>query len=454
MVAKKEKLIASISILITGLAVVAIAILLVLDTLGIVGADKLATEKSLVLTLDAPESAEQGASSGWQLSINNKTGEDKTVIVNVVGQGIDVTAVSENDSTLSVLPASTALEKFGENWGSNDGLVWQVGVIKKDKTATLDFIGTPTLATGDEALVKVVAYEQKQGGNRCGFLWLAKCNISITEDVLNEVEAGTVITATNQNRDAITLGKGYNLISLPVTMSNATISQFWGQFTNPIGWHLDATSQSWQNVTESGNYKYIKPCNGMWVYQPDGGEILIPDGTAVDPEADYSVTLGSGWNQIGNPYKYRIKLDGDKILVKRSGKETLTLSGALEQGIITKIIGMAGAQSSSSTTSSTDPSYIEIVVGRYLPIGSGLFMNTTEAATLVFPGESIFAPGELISSVEKAKIINWINSNGLDVCGNNPSSSLGENPLRDDQTGEILDQFDCVLIKHTDRPWN
>lgn len=440
----------AISLLVTALAVVMIVVVLVLDSFGVIG-KRNNQSKTVSVGLVAPQALEQGASAKWQVTVNNNTRKKVTVIVKLIAQGVNLGPINENNPSTTVVSSEQVAENFGGDWGKNDELDWRPSQIAKGKSISLDFIGLPTLSSGETGKVKAIVYQLNEEGKRCKFLWLAKCNIHISENKLAETEASEVVTAVNQRRDAVTLGKGFNLVSLPVTINTATAGRFWSQFTTPLGWHLDSATQAWHNTTESQYYADLKPGNGMWLYHPDGGEILIPDGDAVNSDANFELKLSTGWNQIGNPYKYRIKLDGDRILVKRSGKDTITLGGVAEEGVVTKLLGVAGAESGAA---GSEPTYVELVMGRYLPIGSGFFINTTEAMTLVFPGKTIFAPGELISAVEKAKIISWINSNGLDVCGNEPSSDISSNPLRDDQTGEVLDQFDCVLIKHPDRPWN
>jgi len=424
--------------------------MLALESLGIIGKNQ--TKKNLSVNIIPSQTVEQGASGKWQVSISNDTRKNKNTIVKIIAKGVNIAQVDENESSLSVYSSDEVQIDFGDTWSSTNGLIWRPGIIKKGGATSISFIGLPTAGSGDQATVKAIAYELKQEGNRCGFLWLRKCNINITETKINEQEVSATVGAVSQRRDAITLGKGYNLVTIPVILNDITAGRFWSQFTKPVGWHLDSSSQSWHNLAESQYYKDMKPGVGMWLYHPNGGEILIPDGDSPDPDSTYDLKLSVGWNQIGNPYKYRIKLDGDKILVKRSGKDTITLSGAIEEGTLSNLLGAATTQATTESVAQT--SYIQLVMGRYLPIGSAFFINTKEAVTLAFPGKSIFAPGELISAVEKAKIISWINSNGLDVCGNEPSSDISSDPLRDNQTGEILDQFDCVLIKHPERPWN
>ena len=431
------------AIIATSATVIIIAILIALGALGLIGKKTVSQEMAIGIT--APKSAEQGVQEKWLVSVTNNKHKTENIIVRVASQGIDLTVADP----LTVISADDVGAYFGSDWSSK-GAQWNLGRLSKGKTATAEIMGMPTFQSGQNASLAVQVYSQKESYRRCKFLWLFKCDIQIKDSKLASAQSDIGIVSTSQKRDSITLYKGYNLVSLPIKASNASLQAFWGQFVKPLGWHLDAQSQGWHAVTESTYYVDLIPGNGQWIYHPDGGEVALPEGDGVDAETNYNIELFTGWNQIGNPYKYRIKFDGDKILIKRSGKETLSLSGALQSGVITRALGMAGPASGSTT----EPTYVDIVTGRYLPIGAGMFFSLAENASIVFPGKVIFAPGELLSTAERARIISWINTNGLDVCGNKPSSELSVNPLQDDQTGEILDQFDCIIIKHPSRPWN
>ena len=451
MAIKKERLLVAVAILLTSLAVVVVVALLLLDTFGVIGKNK-KEELPFNLELLAPEKLEKGQSSIWRVVAKNSTDEDINLTMDVLGQGVITSKLNENDNSISQLNQQAIASTYGDTWAQVPGLTWQAGIVKKKENKTIDFLGLPNLMAGQEGTVKVIAYEQKQTSRHCGFLWVKKCDIAVSKiEIANVSEVAIIGNADSENRNVMTLYKGYNLVSVPMRLNSNLVARFFSQFLRPVAWHLDSATQTWVNLAESANYEKMAPGKGIWLYHPDGGDVLMPDGDPIGVEKSFELTLSSGWNQIGNPYQYRIKLDGDRVLVKSGADETITLAGAVEQGLISRILGVAGAKGSDTTT---DPGYIEIVVGRYIPAGAGLFVNTTEPLTLIFPGKTIFAPGELISVAEKARILNWINSERLDVCGNTQSSLLGSNPLYNSTTGETLDQFDCVLLNHQDRPWN
>ncbi|HOE74895.1 MAG TPA: hypothetical protein PLC05_02840 [bacterium] len=452
MATKKERLLATVAVLITSLAVVVVLALLLLETFGVIGGGSKKEEQPFTLELTAPEKLEKGQSSIWRVVAENSTNNDINVVVDILGKGVVTSKLNENDNSLNQLNQQEITGAHGETWAQVPGLVWQAGIIKKKEKKTLDFLGLPAIMAGQEGAVKVVAYEKKQTSRRCGFLWVKKCDIAIRKaEIASVSEVAIIGSPSSENRNLMTLYKGYNLVSVPIRVNSNLVARFFGQFLRPVAWHLDSATQTWINLAESAKYEQMAPGKGMWLYHPDGGDVLLPEGEAVSVERNFELALSSGWNQIGNPYQYRIKLDGDKILVKRGAGENITLAGAVEQGLISRILGVAGTKGSDTVA---DPSYIEIVVGRFVPAGAGLFINTTEPLTLVFPGKMIFAPGELISATEKVRILNWINSERLDVCGNTQSSLLGNNPLHNTVTGETLDQFDCVLLNHQERPWN
>ena len=445
----RAKIVVSFALLITALAVVAMVVILVLETTGMIG-NKTKIKNKITIDIQAPNVLEQGKSELIKISIANHYKTKKSLVARIAGQNITLNSVSETDPTVSQLTQNQIKSSFGEEWSAQQGLVWQPNSVNPNKTTSVQIVGTGVIDSDKSSAINIKVYELKETSKRCGFLWLKKCNVTVKESLLNQTQKNMSMESSARASDSLLLNKGYNLITLPIVSNDTYYASFWEQFTQPISWHLGAGT--WLDTTQQANYQYLKPGKGIWLYHPDGGEIKLPKGTAVNSEGEYDIKLTQGWNQIGNPYKYRVKLDGEQIVVKRTGKESLTLSGATASGIITKILAYGSAQTAGSSVANA--AYFDLVIGRFLPEGSGFFIYTTEDATMAWPGKKIFAPGELISSSEKSKIIAWINRNGLDVCGNEPTSNIENNPLWDSETGAVLDQFDCILLQHPDQPWN
>lgn len=395
--------------------------------------------------------AEQGADLPVKVRINNGYHREVNLVVKVSAVGLKLEAGRQTTAGLENLSAEE-LKAAGAVYSSGSGVVWRPGRIKSGANQTITLTTQVDGAAGEQASVKAIAFEATEGGRRCGFFWFKKCDIQVSQTLLGSSDTALLITPQNQATNILALGKGYNLVTLPFVFKGETLNAFWQQFTAPRAWRLDTASNSWLNLLDSANATLIKPGNGFWLYHPDGGAVALPKADAVDVTQKVEVKLKSGWNQIGNPYRERISWDGDKILVQRTGQEDLSLQGAMEAGVITKVLSITGAVPEVGDL--TSPTYTEILPGRYLSPFTGLFIESQADATLVFPGKAILAPGELIPVSEKAKILNWINKNSLDLCGNQPSGSTASNPLLNADTGEILDQYDCIILKHPDRPWS
>lgn len=446
---KKAKILVSLALLVTALAVVAMVTILTLESFGVIGKKTKITNK-LTLDLQTPSMLEEGKAELIKINIANHYKSKKTLIVRIAGQNISLNSVSETDATISQLTQNQVKNSFGDAWSNQQGLIWRPSTLGTGKNVSTQIVGLPVIDNEKSSAISVKVFELRESSKRCGFLWHKKCNVNIGEVLLSQTQKSIPLESTARGSNTLLLAKGFNLVTLPVISNDAYYAGFWEQFTKPLAWHLGGGA--WLDVTQKANYQYLKPSKAVWLYHPDGGAVQLPKGTPVGEEGEFDTRLSQGWNQIGNPYQSRIKLDGEQIVVKRQGKESLTLSGAMASGIITKILSYGSGQTTGDTVS--EASYIDVVIGRFLPEGSGLFVYSSEDATLVWPGKKIFAPGELISSSEKTKIIAWINRNSLDVCGNEPTANIGNNPLWDSATGAVLDQFDCILLQHPDQPWN
>ena len=405
----------------------------------------------LALSVSASQYTIQGANATLRLEVKNNLTHSVNTIVKVAALGVDFTNSLSTAQGITII-GKEEIVKLDPALADGTGVVWRVGEIGAGARQVLTISAKVSGSVGDKAVVKAAAYRVSTSGRRCGFLWLARCGIEVAELALAKDELSFLITPTETNRHTLALGKGYNLVSLPLILNAEGRKAFWEQFSKPEAWRLDGETGTWLDLTQAEHSAEIKPGNGFWLYHPDGGEIQLPPGETADISAKYAVKLTAGWNQIGNPYNKRIQLSGDQIIVQRAGQEDLSLAGAMEAGIIKNMLGAAGAVPKEE--GETDISYLPLVPGRFVPPYTGFFVETGEAVTIVFSGQLLLAPGELLTAAEKAKILSWVNKNALDICGNPVSAGNSRgNPLLNTDTGEILDQFDCIIINHPDQPW-
>lgn len=444
----RAKLIVAIAFLLTTLTAVALVIALVFggDSWFKVGAD-IDAKASIKVDMQLPEALEQNQALEAELTVSNEGTEAAQVRVEAV---ITPSALS-NDlaNSLSLISSENINKIFGEGFESGSAVVWDVGDIARGESKSIPITFLTNSDVGTVVNAKAIAYTVTSSFTRCGLLKLGRCEGAETEDIAAEVGSTGVVIAT-AGSELIELGKGYNLLTMPLTLTDESLNEFWSQFTTPIAYAYNLTSGQWDNITLQENYSRIKAGAGFWLYHPDGGKIKVPTGRPIAYNTAYNMDLNIGWNIVGNPYNKRIKLDGEAILVKQEGQETTTLNEALTSGTISQIVGLDGASDSANPQAAV---YIDFVPGRYISSYTGFMINTTANVTLVFPGKSIFAPGELLTQSEKAQIIKWISANNLDVCGNIATTSNNQSPLYDASTGQILDQYDCILLNHPETPW-
>jgi len=444
----RAKLMVAIAFLLTTLTAVALVIALVFggDSWFKVGAD-VDTKASIKVDIQLPEALEQNQALEAELTVSNEGTEAVQVRVKAVISPSTLTNDLAND--LSVISSENINKIFGEGFESGSAITWEVGKIARGESKSIPITFLTNADVGAIVSAKVISYSITPQNTRCGLLGLGQCEGADIEQVVAQSNQTGVVIAT-AGSELIELGKGYNLLTIPLTLTDESLNEFWSQFTTPIAYAYDLTSGQWDNITLQENYSRIKAGVGFWLYHPDGGKIKVPTGRPIAYNSAYNMDLNTGWNIVGNPYNKRIKLDGEAILVKQEGQETITLNEALTSGTISQIVGLDGASDSANPQAAV---YIDFVPGRYISSYTGFMINTAADIILVFPGKSIFAPGELLTQSEKAQIIKWVSANNLDVCGNIATTSNNQSPLYDASTGQILDQYDCILLNHPETPW-
>lgn len=93
---------------------------------------------------------------------------------------------------------------------------------------------------------------------------------------------------------------GWNLVSVPLTpVPNDSISVL-GQ--TPYVW--DPATQGYDRPAT------VQPGVGYWI---KGGANLTATGTETSTAGDFSITLKKGWNMIGNPFRFKVKVSDMKV---------------------------------------------------------------------------------------------------------------------------------------------
>lgn len=358
------------------------------------------------------------------------------------------------------------LQKFSS--GSDDqGVYWTAGTLQIGESKKHQF--TAQAAQIDSPNFEIKAdfklWQVETTGQRCGFLWLRRCNVTTLGSQLAETSQAFELKTTESAAENIKLSPGFNFITLPYTISPQDISAFLARLQTKWAWYYDPSSAQWVDLIQSENQSKIAPGVGFWVYDSGGTSYPLPENRiALDPNSSFTVNLKKGYNQLGNPYPKRIKWRADKILVRKGSSATdqtgelKSFTDAVSYGwlsypyVYQTVSSSTAGSIVSSTISLSD--YKQITSGSYIDSYIGFYIEAMEDVSIVFPGKSIFAPGELLSAEEKKKILSWLDKNNLNACGNAKSPSDYEtSSLYDEITGEILDQFDCILLQHPEREW-
>jgi hypothetical protein len=110
--------------------------------------------------------------------------------------------------------------------------------------------------------------------------------ISFTAGPFSPMQKGYIITSSSQISYTIALSRGWNMISLPVNVSNASVGAIFGSnVTTVYGW--TGTSYTLRSAVE--------PKRGYWALSSSNYNITVT-GT---PVIDRYITITRGWNMVG-----------------------------------------------------------------------------------------------------------------------------------------------------------
>lgn len=242
-------------------------------------------------------------------------------------------------------------------------------------------------------------------------------------------------SSTDQAIPALTFGsdvKNYQIISIPLTLSNNSVSAVFSTFMSSIGY--DPTKWRLFDYANNDNQEYaafstIVPGKGYWLISRNSASINPGAGTTVtaDEDTPFTITLTPGWNLIGNPYNFRISwaevlaASGNPTTV--SSKISLFSNGALSDGEV--LDRYRGGFVRNTGTSNID---IKIPVVRNTTLGGG---RTSEIIDLKKD------TWELPLSIGNGDLINMRGGIGM-----HPKASTQETDAFDAEPVPLLDGLD------------
>jgi len=135
-----------------------------------------------------------------------------------------------------------------------------------------------------------------------------------------------------------TSSKKWRMFSVPVELYDPSPSSV---LEDDLGGQNDTVWKVYRWDTEAGSYtKYpdipdIKPGTAFWIITKDSKNIDVGGGECIDTSSDYVIPLSystasnQGWNQIGNPFLFPVRLDDVKV---KKGLAVVSLQQAHEYG--------------------------------------------------------------------------------------------------------------------------
>lgn len=407
--------------------------------------------------LETPSQVSQSETVSFEINIvNSGPMEIPQALLLVQGEGVEHSSpdgreLKETESAYFNLKTS------------DPGVALPLGKLELGESQTVKLSLKVTASDSKEVKSLSKLFQVETSSRRCGFLWLKRCQESAFMRPLTEAENSFELKTTTKTL-ALRLNPGYNFITLPFTLTETDLKEFLKSFK--IGWvyHYEPEEgsppearalENWKNLLEGENFKLLKPGVGFFVYETQTTSYPLPKKRiAPDLSQAYIISLKPGFNQLGNPFPYRIRFFRDKILVRRPSDTTyanlVTFQEAVLRGTLAvpqKFVStLQGEQELAQTN------FVELKDRQFLAPFQGFYLKADEQIDLVFPGRDLLAPSEFLTEEEKVRISRWLIDERLDACGN-PPSSLQSNPLYDETLDQVLDQFDCLLLNHPERPW-
>jgi len=431
----------------------------VLQNRGSVSADIESSSVAIKIN-NLPGTIKTGETISFNLVFSNRGNNLDGAYVLIQGQGINLAPSIQQVADLSPDQEGYMRKLSDEEYARFDakgdsGVYWFMSSLKSDEPKTLSMRAIVTsggeVPTNIEAKLMVPKYKISS----CSFLGLLRCK---EQDGFSQIASG-VFQIEPLPSGKIKLRSGFNFVSLPYVFTSNSLSEFFASLKSKWAYVYVPTTGEYLSLLTQNNTSKIKPGTAFWLYDSEGGEYDLPE-TKVETNINetYSIALDIGWNQVGNPYSKRMILSGSKILVRElsdDGTESGTaydLKTAISEGTLSDPYGIVYPTSGESSNAIKTA---KMILENNVEAFSGFLIKAEKKVNLVIPGKEVIAPGDVISSAERAKIEVWISGNGLNQFGD-PIGTVyaGGTPLFDEKTGQSLDRLDYVLAHHPDRPWN
>lgn len=148
--------------------------------------------------------------------------------------------------------------------------------------------------------------------------------IEVTPAIISLIPEGPPLTDTTTAVRSQGFGTGWQLFSVPFT--SVSVQDICDDLDpcKPV-WHLDTVRGEYQQVTE------LKRGLGYWIYVERAGFVQA-QGLLVN-DLEYKIRLYNGWNMVGQPYDYAVRL-ADFLFQASESESPIPIGQAIAGGLI------------------------------------------------------------------------------------------------------------------------
>ncbi len=171
-------------------------------------------------------------------------------------------------------------------------------------------------------------------------------------------------------------GPGLQLFSAPYDCSSVALDSLFGIANTTLAVWVPASGQ--YAITPSAPADHVRLGQGYWVRLPQQ-VTLTGEGAPADPSANFSIALGQGWNQIGNPFLSPVTLSSVQFDVNGNMESFATATTGPNLVVNPAIFGY------DPNANSGKGGYYQLAVSDPLIPGQGYWINALVSTSLIVP---------------------------------------------------------------------
>jgi hypothetical protein len=186
--------------------------------------------------------------------------------------------------------------------------------------------------------------------------------------------------------------RGIEMISIPFTFANNDAEHV---FASLGSLYVGGPNALVRYNPDDASYKFfpdpfvtnVRPGEGYWLLNQNRSTVYLPsDATTLPTDRAYTMTVQTGWNQVGNPFTGPVNLNEVQV-IDAYGKQW-TMAQAAQRGLLLPTLFAYDAAANDYTWAT------ELDNARLDPY-AGYWLYAFEDISLVFPPPTLFAPASV-----------------------------------------------------------